>query len=136
MKIAVRYQSRSGNTRTVSQVIADDVGVKAESVDVPITESVDLLFVGGGVYAFSMDESLREFFAELDPAMVKSVAVFATSGFVGGTSKIVAAAKAKGIDICGEALTVKLGPGIHEDKPLPDKQLRKINVFVKGVLGG
>lgn len=33
MKIAVRYQSRGGNTKAVAEVIANSLGVKAEAVD-------------------------------------------------------------------------------------------------------
>lgn len=50
MKIAVRYQSRGGNTKAVAEVIANSLGVKAEAVDNAITQWVDVLFVGGGVY--------------------------------------------------------------------------------------
>lgn len=43
MKIAVRYQSRGGNTRGMAEIIAKMAGVTAEPVYVPLTEKVDLV---------------------------------------------------------------------------------------------
>ena len=136
MKIAVRYQSRGGNTKAVAVAIAQAVGVTAQSIDVPAGEPVDLLFVGGGIYAFSLDDGLKAFLQGLDPEMVKTVAAFATSGFVGGAGKIAAEAKKRGIAVCDKALNIKLGSGQYGGKALPDKQMVKINEFAKGIIGG
>ncbi|MBQ3427710.1 MAG: hypothetical protein IJH37_11310 [Clostridia bacterium] len=48
MNIAVRYYSRSGNTKAVAEAIAKAVNVDAVSVEKPeaqITEPVDVLFI-------------------------------------------------------------------------------------------
>lgn len=73
MKIAVRYQSRGGNTKAVAEVIANSLGVKAEVVDSAITEWVDVLFIGGGVYMGKMDESLYNFLSELNSENVGQI---------------------------------------------------------------
>ncbi|MDL2207024.1 hypothetical protein LJC33_08975 [Eubacteriales bacterium OttesenSCG-928-N13] len=80
MKMMVRYQSRGGNTKVVAEAIAKAVGMTAETIDNPITEPVDLLVVGGGVYAWGLDQSLKIFLENLDPAMVKEVAAFTSAG--------------------------------------------------------
>ena len=46
MKIAVRYFSRGGNTKKLADAIAKAVGVDAETTSVPLTEDVDILFLG------------------------------------------------------------------------------------------
>lgn len=61
MKIAVRYQSKSGNTRQVAGAIANAVGVTPMDVSVPLGEDVDILFIGGGVYAGKCDDSIVKF---------------------------------------------------------------------------
>jgi flavodoxin len=55
MKIAVRYFSRGGNTKKLADAIANAVGVTAETTDVPLTEDVDILFLGSSVYAYGVD---------------------------------------------------------------------------------
>jgi len=44
MKVAVRYQSRGGNTKEIVEAIAKVAGVIAESIDVPLDEPVFKLF--------------------------------------------------------------------------------------------
>ncbi len=82
MSIAVRYYSRGGNTKRVAQAIAKAAGADAKEYQAGITEPVDLLFLGGSVYGFGLDEATISFIASLDPALVKSVALFGTSAIV------------------------------------------------------
>ena len=59
---AVRYYSRSGNTKLVADAIADAIHVKAVSVDqadAPLTEKADVLFIGGALYAYGRPRSAR-----------------------------------------------------------------------------
>jgi len=141
-KVAVRYQSRGGNTKTVAEVIAKTAGVTAESIDVPLTGPVDILFVGGGVYAWDIDKALKSFLENLTPEAVKSVAAFTTAGGMNKTGTITSIVKSKGITVCEETLAVKVllknhaaltgGKGYVE---LSDKQIQSIETFTKQVLG-
>ncbi|MBR3512496.1 MAG: flavodoxin [Clostridia bacterium] len=82
MNIAVRYYSRSGNTKGVAEAIAKGVGVEAISVDSEdskINEDVDVLFVGGALYAYGLDKHLKTYLSELDGSKVKKAVVFSTS---------------------------------------------------------
>jgi flavodoxin len=82
MNIAVRYHSRSGNTKKVAEAIAKAVGVEAKDCSVPVTEPVEVLFLGGALYGFGIDEVLREYINRLEPSKVKCVAAFGTSAVV------------------------------------------------------
>lgn len=61
MKIAVRYCSRGGNTKKLADAIAAALGVEAESVEHPLDEKTDLVFLGSAVYANGVDESVKRF---------------------------------------------------------------------------
>ncbi len=79
---AVRYYSRSGNTKLVADKIAETIGVEAISVDqanAKITEPVDVLFIGGALYAYGLDAELKSYLANLDASNVKKAVVFSTS---------------------------------------------------------
>ena len=82
MNIAVRYCSRSGNTKAAAEAIAEALGVTALSVDdhgaVP-EEKVDLLFLGGALYAYGIDDRLKTFITALSPENVGKAALFSTS---------------------------------------------------------
>ncbi len=51
MKTAVRYFSRTGNTKKLAEAVAKEVGVKALQVSEPLTEDIDTLFLASSVYA-------------------------------------------------------------------------------------
>ena len=59
MKIAVRYYTRSGNTRKLAEAVAKAVNTQANDVSVPLTEKADILFLGCSYYAFDVDEAVK-----------------------------------------------------------------------------
>lgn len=140
MNIAVRYQSRGGNTKAVAEAIANAAGVKAEPISVPLDGPIDTLFVGGGVYKWGIDDELKDYLNKLNPATVTSVAAFSTAGVMDGTDKIISIAKGKGITVCGETLPVKVGVRNHAwfgGKGyiiLSDKQINSAGNFVKQII--
>lgn len=89
MRIAVRYQSRSGNTRRVAEAIARKSGVVAKPLDPTekFSPAVDLLFVGGGVYAGKPHKSLTEALSALKADEVSGVAFFGTAMSDNGQSE-------------------------------------------------
>lgn len=82
MGVAVRYYSRSGNTKAVAEAIAKAAGVKAVSVDqkdAAMKEPVDVLFIGGALYAYGIDSHLKEYLKSLKKGDAKRAVVFSTS---------------------------------------------------------
>ncbi|MDR3171551.1 MAG: hypothetical protein LBU17_07985 [Treponema sp.] len=108
MKIAVRYYSKSGNTKKIACAIADAVGTTANTTDEPIAEQVDVLFLGGALYAGGIDVHLRDYIKKLTPAQVKSIAVFSTAA--GGKSiqpHVAGLLNGTGITISGDGFSCK-----------------------------
>jgi flavodoxin len=82
MKCAVRYYSRSGNTRLLAEAIADELGVPAVSVDSPdakLTGRTDVLFIGGALYVYGLDKKLVSFIRTLDGDTVGRAVLFSTT---------------------------------------------------------
>ena len=140
MKIAIRYQSRGGNTKAVAEAIGNIVGVDAKTIESPIDEVVDILFVGGGVYMWDIDKSLKAFLETLNENAVKSIAAFSTGGSFSGTNKICQIAKAIGIHVCKQDMSLKMGMknnsllGGKGSVTLSDKQINLIKRFVADII--
>ncbi|SDB64230.1 MULTISPECIES: flavodoxin domain-containing protein [unclassified Butyrivibrio] len=82
MSTAVRYYSRSGNTKKVAEYIAETAGVDAVSVDsnnAELSDKVDVLFIGGALYAYGIDENLKQYLKTLSGDKVGKAVVFSTS---------------------------------------------------------
>lgn len=108
MTTAVRYYSRFGNTKAVAEAIAKAAGVKAVSVDsaeAGINASVDVLFVGGALYAYGIDSHLRSYLDSLDGSLVGKAVVFSTSWVSKHAIELVREALAeRGISVAKETL--------------------------------
>ena len=82
MNIAVRYYSRSGNTKVVAEAIARAAGVQAVSVDQPdaaLAGPADVLFIDGALYAYGIDSHMKEYLKSLKKGDAKKAVVFSTS---------------------------------------------------------
>ena len=82
MKAAVRYYSRSGNTKALAEAIAKGAGTEAVSADkaeAVLNEEVDVLFIGGALYAYGLDGNLKKYLQTLKKDQVKKAVVFSTS---------------------------------------------------------
>ena len=109
MRFAVRYQSHGGNTRAMAETIAAVLGVEAKPVSAPLEERADILFLGGGVYAWHADPALSAFMRRLRPEQVGKVVAFSTTGSLDRTNPaVLRAMKKKGIP-AESGLCLKLG---------------------------
>lgn len=139
MKIEVRYQSRGGNTKAVAAIIAHEFDITAQSVEIPITEYTDILFLGGGVYEWQMDKTLHEFMNRLDSQKIGQIICFSTTGYMNSTiEQMKHIAEKKGIAINKNELLIKMLLRGHswlrcEGGNLSDKQITSVINFVKKI---
>lgn len=86
MKIAIRYYTRSGNTEKLAKAIAEKLDLTAETVEKPLEDSTDLLFLGCSYYAFDMDPQVKSFLRE-NKTMIGKVVCFGTSAMIKSMKK-------------------------------------------------
>ena len=91
MKIAVRYYTKTGNTKKLAEAVAKAAGTEALPISSPITEPVDVLFLGNSYYAFSIDPEVRKFIQGLDKAKVGKIVNFGSAAMLNSTFKKVKA---------------------------------------------
>ena len=141
MKIKVMYHSTSGNTRKIAEAIASAVGSSAEAIteNYSLTEPVDLLFIGDGIYAGKMNKLTQRFISTLDKTLVKNAAVFGTYG---GQDKVITTMKEllenKGIHVCADTFACKgqawlIGNRKHPNKADIDNATKFGNGIVKSI---
>ena len=121
MKIAVRYLSKTGHTKSVAEAIAKAVGVRAQPITEPLEEHADILFLGSALYAAHIAPELGAF---LDGVKGKAgeVVNFSTATLLPGTEKQVRRlCEARGIAMAKEEFHCKGSfHGIYRGHP--DKQ--------------
>ena len=134
MKIEVRYYTRSGNTKKLAEAIAKAVGAEAKTVEEPLREDIDILFLGSSVYAYGVDDNIKKFISDIDVAVGK-VVNFSTAALVKSTYKQVGKLLAeKGIVQAEEEFYCKgsFGP-MHKGKP-DDKDCKSAEAFARKII--
>ena len=91
MTYAVRYYTKTGNTKKLAEAIAKELGVEALPISEPVNEKVDLLFLGNSYYAFNIDPQVRAFVASLDRAKIGKIVHFGSAAMLNSTYKKVKA---------------------------------------------
>ena len=85
MIIAIRYDSKTGYTKKLAEAIGQALGVPALTVDQPLPERVDLLFLGSSVYAAGASSEVKQFIAGLNGEKVGKAACFSTAALLPST---------------------------------------------------
>ena len=91
VKVAVRYYTKTGNTKRLAEAIAEAVGVEALPISAPVSEKVDILFLGNSYYAFSIDPAVRDFVLSLDKNKIGKIVNFGSAAMLNSTYKKVKA---------------------------------------------
>ena len=86
MKIAIRYYTKTGNTKKLAEAIASAINVEAKTVDKPLTEDVDILFLGSAVYAAGIDSKIKDFIKNIN-VNVGEVVNFSSAALIESTYK-------------------------------------------------
>ncbi len=136
MKIAVRYFTRTGNTKRLAEAIAEVAGVEAQPIGVPISEPEDILFLGNSYYAFNIDPEIRSFIQGLDKNKVGKIVNFGSAAMLNSTyKKVKAEADKVGIPMAEQEFHCKGEfKGIHKGRPNAD-DCKAAAEFAKEVLG-
>jgi len=91
MKAAVRYYTKTGNTKRLAEAMAAALGVQALPISEPVTEKVDVLLLGNSYYAFTIDPEVRAFVRSLDKSKIGRIVNFGSAALLNSTYKKVKA---------------------------------------------
>ena len=132
MKYAVRYYTKTGNTKKLADAMAGVLGVQAFPITTPITEPVDILFLGNSYYAFSIDPEVRKFVASLDKKLVGKIVNFGSAAMLNSTyKKVKVEADKVGIPMDQKEFHCKGEfKGIHKGRP-NDDDLKAAALFAR-----
>ena len=119
MTIAVRYYTKTGNTKRLAEAVAEAVGVEALPISSPVAEPVDILFLGNSYYAFSIDPEIRAFLKTLSKDKVGRIVNFGSAAMLNSTwKKVKAEADKLGIPMDKREFHCKGEfKGIHKGRP-------------------
>ena len=136
MKVAVRYYTKTGNTKRLAEAVAKAVNAEALPISVPVKEPVDVLFLGNSYYAFTIDPEVRDFIRSLDKSKVSRIVNFGSAAMLNSTwKKVKAEAEKVGIAMDEREFHCKGEfKGMHRGRP-NEEDLKAAAAFAKGIVG-
>ena len=136
MKIAVRYYTKTGNTKRLAEAVAKAVGTEALPISTPISDPVDILFLGNSYYAFTIDPEVRQFVASLDREKIGKIVNFGSAAMMNSTyRKVKAVADKAGIPMDEREFHCKgQFKGMHKGKP-DESDLKAVADFARKIVG-
>ena len=136
MKIAVRYYTKTGNTKRLAEAVAAATGVEALPISAPVEENTDILFLGNSYYAFNIDPEVRNFIRSLDKSKVGKIVNFGSAAMMNSTwKKVKAEADKAGIPMDEREFHCKGEfKGVHKGRP-NEADLKAAADFARSVIG-
>ena len=134
MNIAIRYYTRSGNTKKLADAISEALNIEAFDVSVPLSEKTDILFLGCSYYAFDVDPIVKNFIVN-NKDNIGKIICFGTSAMMKSMKKpVTKVAKTVGIAVSDEEFHCRGRFGkIHKNRPDAD-DLKDASEFAKKVV--
>ncbi len=134
MKTAVRYYTKTGNTKRLAEAIGQALGVAALPLSEPLKEPVDVLFLGNSYYAFSIDPEVRTYVRSLDKEKVGCIVNFGSAAMLNSTwKKVKTEADKVGIPMDEREFHCKGEfKGLHKGKP-DEEDLKAAAEFAKSI---
>ncbi|MBQ2755187.1 MAG: flavodoxin [Oscillospiraceae bacterium] len=134
MNIAVRYYTRSGNTKKLADAVASAIAVEAKEVASPLTEKADILFLGCSYYAFDADAEVKRFITE-NKDNIGKIVCFGTSAMMRSMKKpIKKVADAVGVAVADEEFHCRGEfAKFHKGRP-NEADIAEISEFAKNIV--
>ena len=136
MKIAVRYYTKTGNTKRLAEAVAAAVGVQALPLSAPLEEPVDILFLGNSYYAFNIDPEVKAFLQGLKKEQVGKLVNFGSAAMLNSTyKKVKAEADKAGVPMDEREFHCKGEfKGLHKGRP-NEEDLAAAAAFARSIVG-
>ncbi len=135
MKTAIRYYSKFGHTRKMAAVVAEETGAEPLTIETPITEPVDVLYLGSAVYAAVVDWRVKKFIKTLTPDLVKNVICFSSAAIIDSNyPKVRSMLEARGITVDDRQFTCRGSMGPIKAGHPNAQDLEDLRKFVKSTV--
>ncbi len=134
MTIAVRYYTRSGNTKKLADAVASAVSAESKNVTCPLDGKADILFLGCSYYAFDVDEAIKKFIIENKDNIGKIVCIGTSAMMKSMKNPIKKVADTVGVAVAEEEFHCRGEfAKIHKGRP-NETDVAKVSEFANSII--
>lgn len=136
MKVEIRYftKSKKGNTFKLAKAVEEAINVKALTVENDLNEEVDVLFLVNAMYAFNIDNEIKEFLKRNASKIKLLVNVNSAASGASTLKSVKKVAKKYNINVSDkEYHTVASWLSLNKDRP-NEEDLNRLKEFAKAIV--
>ncbi len=135
MKAAVRYFTKTGNTKKLADAIAQELGIEAKEITAPLEEKADVLFLCNSVYWAGVDSKVKQFISDNKSNIGKVVNVSTAALIESSYPQIKKLCEQSGVSVSDEEFHCKGSFKVmHKGKP-DSGDIQAVKVFAGKIVG-
>ena len=136
MKVEIRYftKSKKGNTFKLAKAVEEAINVKAKTIENDLDEEVDILFLVNAMYAFNIDNEIKEFLKRNASKIKCLVNVNSAASGASTLKSVKKVADKYNINVSDkEYHTVASWLSLNKDRP-NEEDLNRLKEFAKAIV--
>ncbi|MBP5342524.1 flavodoxin [bacterium] len=133
MNIAVRYYTKTGNSKKLAEAVGNELSIEALSIENDLIEEVDILFLANSVYYAGIDKNVKEFLNR-NKDKIKLLINISSAALIKSTySQMKNITKKLGINLSEDEFHTKGSfKGINKNRPNED-DIKNLTEFIKNL---
>ena len=136
MKVEIRFftKSKKGNTFKLAKAVEEAINVKAKTIENDLDEEVDILFLVNAMYAFNIDNEIKEFLKRNASKIKCLVNVNSAASGASTLKSVKKVADKYNINVSDkEYHTVASWLSLNKDRP-NEEDLNRLKEFAKAIV--
>lgn len=135
MKVAVRYFTKTGNTKKLADAISQELGIKAKDISSSLEEKTDILFLCNSVYWAGVDSDVKQFISSNKSRIRKIVNISTAALIESSYSQIKKLCEQSGISVSDDEFHCRGSfKMLHKGKP-DNEDIKAVKAFARKVIG-
>ena len=135
MKAAVRYFTKTGNTKKLADAIAQELGIEAKEISSPLEEKTDILFLCNSVYLEGIEVTVRQFISDNKSNIGQVVNVSTAALIESSYSQIKKLCEQSGVSVSDAEFHCKGSFKVmHKGKP-DSEDIQAVKAFAGKIVG-
>jgi flavodoxin len=135
MKAAIRYFTKTGNTKKLADAISQELNIEAKVISSPLDEKTDILFLCNSVYWAGIDSKVKQFIVDNKDKIGKIVNISTAALIESSYPQIKKLCEQSGVPVSDDEFHCKGSFKVmHKGKP-DSEDIKAVKAFAKKIVG-
>ena len=135
MKAAIRYFTKTGNTKKLADAISQELGIEAKEISSHLEEKADILFLCNSVYWAGIDSKVKQFIDENKGNIGKVVNISTAALIKSSYPQIKKICEQSGVVVADDEFHCKGSFKVMHKGKADSEDIKAVKAFAKKMIG-